>query len=258
MIDSHCHLDFKQYRGRQDEIIKNALAAGVHTMVNVGVDLQSSINSVEMAHKYDSIYATVGVHPHDATTYSDEVEEELLRLMEDRKVVAVGEIGLDFFRDFSPRNVQRKVFRRQLEIAVDRQLPVVIHTRASFRETSEIVREFSSRLAGGIFHCFPGTLAEAHKLINLGFKVSFGGKITRPGDESAKVAAEAPIEHILLETDSPYLTPVPVREKINQPANVRYIRDRLAELKNISIEEVETITDRNSQKFYRLVDVFEG
>jgi len=259
MIDSHCHLDFKEFNKNREEVIRNALAAGVRTMINIGADLPTSINSVRLAEKYDCIFAAVGVHPHDAKTFNDGVENELLRLIENKKVKAIGEIGLDFFRDLSPRQIQKDVFRRQLELAVSKRLPVVIHAREAYQETLEIVREYSQKLVGGVFHCFQGDAKKAFKVIDLGFSVSVGGKITYPRDEMAAMAAEIPLEHILLETDSPYLTPVPFRGKSsNQPAYVRYVRDKLAELKNISVEEVEKITDRNTQKLFRLIEIFEG
>jgi TatD DNase family protein len=258
MIDSHCHLDFDEFAGRRDDVISEALSAGVHTMVNIGTDLESSKNSVRLAEEHDDIYATVGVHPHDAKTYDDEVEAELADLADHGKVVAVGEIGLDYYRDLSPRDVQQRIFCKQLELAVEKKLPVVIHTRESFRQTFEIVREYSRRLVGGVFHCFPGTVGDAYDVIELGFEISVGGVITFPGAKMARVASEAPLEHVLLETDSPYLTPEPFRGKPNQPAYVRLVRDKLAMLRGISPEEVEKITDRNSRKLFRLVDMFEG
>jgi len=259
MIDSHCHLDFKDFNKNRDEVIQNARAASVFTMINIGADLTTSINSVKLADQYDFIYAAVGVHPHDATTYDENVEQELLRLAENKKVKAIGEIGLDFYRDLSPRNIQKGVFRRQLELAISLKLPVVIHARDAYKETVQIVREYSQNLAGGVFHCFQGDAQKAQKVIDLGFSVSVGGKITYKNDEMAAMAAGIPLEYILLETDSPYLTPIPLRGKSsNQPAYVRYVRDKLADLKNVSVEEVEKITDRNSQKLFRLVDMFEG
>ena len=258
MIDSHCHLDSEQYQGRQDEIIRDALSAGVHTMVNIGADLESSMNSVDLTEKYDCIYATIGIHPHDAKTYDDGVERDLLRLLDRKKVIAVGEIGLDYYRDLSPRPIQKKVFCRQMEIAISRKLPVVIHSRESFRETVDVIKEYSGKIIGGVFHCFPGTVKDAFEVIELGFHISVGGVITFPGAKMATVAAEVPPDRILLETDCPYITPVPFRGKINKPSYVRFVRDKLAELRNISIEEVEMITDRNSRKVYRLVDIFEG
>jgi len=258
MIDSHCHLDFKEFKGRIDEVVYNALAAGVHTMVNIGVDLESSRESVALAHRYDCIYATVGVHPHDARKYDEVAERELFDLAGERKVVAVGEIGLDFYRDLSPRQVQKRVFRRQLELAVEKGLPVVIHTRDSFGETAGIVQEYSKALKGGVFHCFPGTIADARRVMAMGFYVSVGGIITFPKARMAALAGAVPLERLLLETDSPYLAPVPYRGKTNEPAFVRHVRDKVAELRGISVAEVEKITDRNCRKLYRMVEVFEG
>jgi TatD DNase family protein len=258
MIDSHCHLDFEEFDGWRDEAVKNALSAGVHTIVNIGTDLQTSINSVELAKNYDCLYATVGVHPHDAGKYNDKMESELYSLLDNEKVVAVGEIGLDFYRDLSPRDKQRETFRRQLEMAAGKKLPVVIHTRKSFREAVEIVAKYAHRLAGGVFHCFPGSLKDAFEVIDMGFHISVGGVITFPDARMAEVARQAPLESVFLETDSPYLTPIPFRGKTNQPAYVKYVCARLAELRKISVEEVETATDRNCRKMFRLTETFEG
>lgn len=258
MIDSHCHLDFKEFNGRRAEVIQAALDSGVHTLINIGTDLETSRDSVALAEKYGCVYATVGIHPHDAQKYNHKVAEKLKRLTANDKVVAVGEIGLDFYRDLSPRKVQRKVFRWQLEIAVDKKLPVVVHTRESFREAIDIVGEYAPDLPGCVFHCFPGTIAEAEEVIAMGFHVGIGGVVTFPGAKMAEVAAQVPLSSILLETDCPYLAPVPYRGKVNQPAYVRYVRDKIAELRGISPEEVEKATDRNCQKMYRLVETFEG
>jgi TatD DNase family protein len=258
MIDSHCHLDGKDYRGRLDQIVSSAQTEGVHTIVNIGADLPSSIRSIELAKQFPCIFATVGVHPHDAKTYSSELEEKLQKLLSYEKVVAIGEIGLDFFRDLSPRNVQREIFRRQLEMAADQKFPVVIHTRDAFRDTINIVKEYSSKLVGGIFHCFLGSVDEAKEVIELGFYISIGGIVTFPKSVMTEMAVAIPLEYILLETDSPYLAPVPYRGKINQPAYIKYVKDKVAQLRNIPAEEVEKITDRSCRKAYRLEDPFGG
>jgi len=258
MIDSHCHLDFKDYDGRRDEVVAAALRAGVYTMVTIGCDLPSSYSAVGLAERYETVYATVGVHPHDARTYDDRVEKELLDLAGHDRVVAIGEIGLDFYRDLSPRQVQARVFRRQLELAVKTKLPVVIHTREAFRETIDIIRDFAPKLVGGIFHCFPGTADDAREVIDLGFYISVGGMITFPKANMARMAAEVPLEKILLETDSPYLAPVPNRGKTNQPAYVRHVAEKLAELQERPPAEIEKITDRNCRKVFGLVETFGG
>ncbi len=258
MIDSHCHLDSKIYHGQIDDLLAEAGAAGVHTVVNIGVDIPSSETSVELAEKHEMLYATVGVHPHDASTLDDQALDRLRGLSKKRKVVAIGEIGLDYYRDMSPRPVQREAFRRQLELAVELQKPVVIHTREAFDDTMAIVQEFAHRLPSGVFHCFPGDTAQAERVFELGFVISVGGVITYNKAGMAKVASDVPLDRILLETDAPYLTPVPYRGSTNRPAYVTLVAKKLAELRGISVAEIERITDRNSRKLYRLVETFGG
>jgi TatD DNase family protein len=256
MIDTHCHLDFDDFDGRRGEIIKEAQATGVHTIINIGVDQNSSRKSLELAQTHGGIYASVGVHPHDAKTYDSVVEKSIRELASQEKVVAIGEIGLDFYRNLSPYDVQRKVFRRQLKLAVERKKPVVFHTRNSFRETVDVVKEYAPNLVGGVFHCFPGSVDDALEVIELGFVVSVGGVITFPNAKMAQVAALVPLEKIILETDAPYLTPVPYRGQPNRPAYVKYVYQKLAELKSIGVDEVEKTVDRTVQKLFRLVETF--
>jgi TatD DNase family protein len=258
MIDSHCHLTGKEYRGKINQVIAEARAAGVHTLINNAGGLESSKDAVALAYKFESVYATVGVHPHDASNYDRETEINLPPLINEPKVVAVGEIGLDYYRDLSPRPIQRDIFRLQLELAIEHKKPIVIHTREAFEDTIKIIREYSPRLYGGVFHCFPGTASEALEVINLGFHISVGGVITYPGSKMAEMAASIPLQYILLETDCPYLTPVPFRGKINQPAYIKIICEKLAALRGISCKEVEEVTDRNCQKLFRLVETFGG
>lgn len=258
MIDSHCHLDSKVYRGQLEELLAEAQAAGVHTVVNIGVDLPSSELSIALAEQHDMLYATVGVHPHDAKTLDDRALARLKELATHRKVVAIGEIGLDYYRDMSPRPVQREVFRRQLELAVELKMPIVIHTREAFEDTLEIVRDFAPMLPGGVFHCFPGSTEEAEQVIEMGFIISVGGIITYKNAGMARVAAEIPLEKIIIETDAPYLTPMPHRGTTNRPALVKLVAAKLAELRGTSVAEIEKVTDRNSRKLYRLVETFGG
>jgi len=258
MIDSHCHLDFKDFNNNRRELIESALSSGIHTLINIGADLESSKRTASLTEKYDFIYGTVGIHPHDAATYDKYTEDEIFSLLDNKKIIGIGEIGLDYYRDLSPRKIQRDIFRRQLEIAVDINLPVVIHTRDSFDESVEIIKDYASQLPGGVFHCFPGTVDEAYKVIDLGFHIGIGGIVTFPKAKMSSVAEAIPLENILLETDCPYLAPVPFRGKQNQPAYVRYVAEKVAELKNIRISEVEKITDRNCQKLFRLVETFGG
>jgi TatD DNase family protein len=256
MIDTHCHLDFDIYNNRRDEIVAEANAAGVHTIINIGVDRDSSVRSVKLADTYDSVYAAVGVHPHDAKTLTDEIEHKLRELAHRKRVVAIGEIGLDFYRNLSRRDIQRKAFRRQLELAVELKLPIVVHTRQSFRETVDIVQEYASDLAGGVFHCFPGSIDDALEVIAVGFVISVGGVITFKDAKMARVAAEVPLDKIILETDAPYLTPAPYRGKENRPTYVKYVYQKLAELRETDIGEVEKVVDRTAQKLFGLVETF--
>jgi TatD DNase family protein len=258
MTDSHCHLNFGDFDGRRDEVIADARKNSVHTIINVGVDIDSSEKSIVLAERYEGLFATAGIHPHDARTYNDEVDERLRTLAEHDRVVAIGEAGLDFYRDLSPRELQKKVFVRQLEIAAEKKLPVVIHTRESLSDTCDIIRDFTPDLSGGVFHCFPGTVDEALEVLELGFYISVGGVITFPGARMAEVAKEVPLERILLETDSPYLAPVPHRGKKNEPAYVKFVAEKMAGLRDQPISEIEKITDRNARKLFRLTDIFGG
>ncbi|MFQ6007878.1 MAG: TatD family hydrolase [Candidatus Zixiibacteriota bacterium] len=258
MIDSHCHLDFDEFDGCREEIIKEAQATGVHTIINIGVDQDSSRQSLELAQAHEGIYATVGVHPHDAVTFNDEVEQTIKQLVSNEQVVAVGEIGLDFYRNLSPHRVQRDTFCRQLELAVECKKPVVIHSRNSFRETVDIVKEYAPNLVGGVFHCFPGNIDDALKVIESGLVISVGGVITFPNARMAQLAALVPLDKIILETDAPYLTPVPHRGKQNRPAYVKYVYQKLAEMRDMSVEDLEKVVDRTAQKLFGLVEIFEG
>ncbi len=259
MIDSHCHLDDRKYNGEVPQLVGEAKRAGVHTLVTIGTDLNTSENAVSIAHQFENVYATVGTHPHDARKFDDHVLNRFRELAKtEKKVRAIGEIGLDYYRDLSPRPIQKKVFEAQLQLAVEVGLPIVIHTRESFEDTYAITKEFSKDLKGGVFHCFPGTVDDAMRVFELGFVISVGGVITYPNSGMARTVAEVPLEKVLLETDAPYLTPVPHRGKINQPAYVAHVCQKLAEIRKMPVSEIEKITDRNSRKLFGLSEIIEG
>jgi TatD DNase family protein len=220
--------------------------------------MPSSEASVKLAAEHEMVYATVGIHPHDATTLDDRSLARLQQLATQPKVVAIGEIGLDYYRDLSPRPVQKEAFRKQLELAVALKMPIVIHTRDSFEDTIEIVRDYASSLPGGVFHCFPGSVEEAVRVIDLGFVISVGGVITYNKAGMAGVATEVPLDKIIIETDAPYLTPVPHRGTTNRPALVTLVAQKMAQLRGIPVSEVERRTDQNTRKLYRLVETFGG
>jgi len=258
MIDSHCHLDFDTFDNRRDTVVSAAKDAGVHTIINIGIDVETSLRSIELAERFDSIHATVGVHPHDSKTLDDSALDRLATLAKHKKVVGIGEIGLDFYRDLSPRHIQKAAFERQLELAVETGLPIVIHTRESFQPTVDIVRRYADRLAGGVFHCFPGDINDARLVIDLGFIISVGGVITFKNSGMSRVAAKVPLDKVILETDAPFLTPEPYRGKKNEPAHVALVYRKLAELRDISLAEVEKVTDRTCKKLFGLEETFEG
>ena len=258
MIDSHCHLYIKNSPEQQEQLIKEAAADGISKIINIGIDIETSQLSLELAEKYDSLYCTVGIHPHDAKKLNEQSIEKLRQLAAHHKVVAIGEIGLDFYRNLSPRPLQYAAFEKQLELAVQLKKPIVIHTREALEETIEVVKKYAADLVGGVFHCFPGNAAEAERVIELGFSVSFGGVMTFKNAEMAEVASQVPLEKIILETDSPYLTPLPFRGKQNRPTYVKYVYQKLAELKNLPVADIVSIIDRNCIKLFKLEETFAG
>ncbi|NOY88560.1 MAG: TatD family hydrolase [FCB group bacterium] len=256
MIDSHCHINFIDNGDNPQAIVDDTVRSGVGKIINIGTDLPTSFDSVNLAEKFEEVYAAVGVHPHDAKTVDEQTIEKLRELAKKKKVVAIGEIGLDYYRDLSPRKVQKEVFEKQLELAIELNLPVVIHTREAFQDTVAVVKNYASRLKGGVFHCFPGTIDDADTVFEMGLLISVGGIITFKNSKMAKVAREVPLEKVILETDAPYLTPVPFRGKPNRPALVKYVYMKLAELKNMPFDEVEKTVDRTCGKLFSLVETF--
>jgi len=252
LVDSHCHLDDPKFDADREETIGRARAAGVETMLAIGTgsgppDLEAGLR---LAERYPFIYATVGVHPHDASKAVAETWPRLRELAGHPKVRALGEIGLDYHYDFSPREVQRAVFARQLEIAVEAGKPIVIHTREAWDDTLAMLRDGGRFMtAGGIMHCFTGGEREAEEALALGFHLSFGGVLTFPKAENVRQAARlTPAERLLVETDCPYLAPVPHRGKRNEPAFVAEIVRRLAEVRGASPEAIAALTHTNFQK----------
>ena len=246
LIDSHCHLDDKQFDPDRDAVIQRALEAGVERMMAIGTgdgppDLEAALR---LARRHDFIYATVGVHPHDAAKATPETFAALEALATDTKVLAIGEIGLDYHYDFSPRNVQREVFVEQLKLAGRAGKPIVIHTREAWDDTLLVLREHWS--GGGIIHCFSGGPGEARQALDLGFHLSFGGVLTFPKADALREAARlGPEDRLLVETDAPYLAPVPKRGKRNEPAFMLETARRLAEVRGVAPERIAEVTTEN-------------
>ena len=245
MIDSHCHLDDAAFDADREETIQRALDAGVELMVAVGTgkgppDLEAGIR---IADAHPQFLATVGVHPHDAAKATPDSFARLEELLAHPKVVALGEIGLDYHYDFSPREVQREVFARQLGIAARQNKPIVVHTREAWDDTLALLKEHA---ATGIMHCFTGNVAQAEQSLALGFYLSFGGVVTFPKATELHEAARAvPLDRILIETDAPYLAPVPKRGKRNEPAFIVHTAQRLANLRGVTFDEIARATTDN-------------
>jgi TatD DNase family protein len=260
-IDSHCHIDGPEYDADREAVIERARTASVGTMLNVGTgDPHSGAfeRAVELAEKHEEIYAAVGVHPHDAKLYDEPAEESLLALVKRQRVIAWGEIGLDYHYDHSPRDIQREVFGRQLRLARSLNLPVIIHSREADDDTIAILREESvnhaqDARAAGVLHCFGGSLAMATSAIDLGFFISFAGNLTfKKAEDLREVARQLSADRLLVETDCPYLTPVPFRGKRNEPARVVETARCLAELHHQELEEMGRITSENFRKLFRV------
>ncbi len=251
LVDSHCHLDDPKFDADREAVIERALAAGVTRMLAVGTgngppDLEAG---VRLAAAYPFIYASVGVHPHDASKAGEETFAKLRELAGLPKVVAIGEIGLDYHYDLSPRETQRKVFESQLRIARETGKPVIIHTREAWDDTLAILRSELPLPVDGVMHCFTGDARQAEQALEMGFHLGFGGVITFNSAESVREAARiTPLDRLLIETDCPYLAPVPHRGKRNEPAFVAVVAQRLAALRNENVEVVACSTTRNFER----------
>jgi TatD DNase family protein len=251
LVDSHCHLDPAYLPGGPSEVLSRAKAAGVGTFVCIGVgrDLGAARAAGAQAGPRDDVFATVGVHPHDAASTDEKGFDELAALARDPRVVAIGEIGLDYHYDHSPRDVQKGVFRRMIALARDVKKPIVIHTRSAAADTLEILAEENARDVGGIIHCFSEDRAFAERAIQLDFDVSFSGILTFKNAHGIREAARfAPADRILVETDSPFLAPVPVRGKTCEPAYIVHTARCLAELRGETFEAVAAQTTNNAAK----------
>ncbi len=258
-VDSHCHIDGEAFDADRAEVIKRADAAGVKLMLTIGTGSPNSNDfrrAVGVAGEYKNVFAAVGVHPHDAKEYDDSAENHLIELIQSsEKVIAWGEIGLDFHYDNSPRDVQERVFRRQIRTAEELNLPIIIHSRAADDETVEILRSECSadKFRGGIMHCFGGTPDMARDLIELGFLISFAGNVTfKKADNLREAARVVPLDKLLIETDCPYLAPVPFRGKRCEPAFVAETAKFLADFYEIELEKLADQTTQNFSKFFKL------
>lgn len=253
LVDTHAHVQVRQFESDRDAVIQAAFSAGIARMIVPGVDLPSSQSAVALARAFpNQLFAGVGTHPHDAETLTDEVLAAQRALAGSPGVVAIGEIGLDYYRDLSPRDIQRAALVAQIGLARELHLPIILHNRDSFDDMIALLREHAQGVTG-VFHCFIGDKAMARQALDLGFYLSFAGPVTYPRNaELAEVATWAPEDHILVETDSPYLAPQSVRGKRNEPRHVALVAHHVASLRGIPDEELARITTRNAEALFDL------
>jgi TatD DNase family protein len=252
LVDTHAHLDDARFEADLDHVISRALHAQVQAIITIGADLDSSRAAIALAEQYPQIYAAVGIHPHEAARVTDDDLKELARLSEHPKVVAIGEIGLDFYRNLSPRDSQRDVFTAQLRLAMDKGKPVVIHDRDAHAETLAILTELAQDWRG-VLHCFSGGYEMAIEALELGFDLSFAGPVTFKNARNLHaLVPRLPLERLLIETDCPWLAPHPHRGKRNEPAHVGLVAAKIAELHSVPLEHVAAITTTNAEQLFGL------
>jgi TatD DNase family protein len=253
LVDSHAHIDTSRFNVDREAVIQAAFEGGVTRIVDPGCDLASSRFALSLAKAHPGVvFAAAGTHPHDATTYTDEVGLHYREMAREPEVVAIGEFGLDYFRMLSPRDVQRAVFGAHLQLARDCNLPCIIHVRDSHDDVIELLRAHGQGLRG-VFHCFSGNVAQAEECLEFdGFMLSFAGTLTRQGNALPEVARMAPLDRILVETDSPYLVPQPLRAKRNEPLFVKHVAEKLAQIRGMSFEEIAQVTTANAARLFGL------
>ncbi len=252
-IDTHAHLQ-DALKVRIDEVVSNAYKSDVKKIICASYDLKSSIDAVDIATKYNGVFATVGVHPENCEEYSEEIEQKLITLCKNKNVIAIGEIGLDYHYTKQNKDIQKDVFIKQIKLANMLSLPVVIHTRDAMGDTLEIVEKYKNYFKnGGVFHCFHGSKEVLERIIKLGFYVSYGGAITFANAENLRsIVSVTPIERILTETDCPYMAPVPFRGQENEPKNIPIIAQKICEIKNVEIKNLEKILEKNTKNIYKI------
>lgn len=253
LIDSHCHIQGKEFTGEAEAVIARARAAGIQTMIVVGGagDMSSNSEAVALAQRHENVYATVGMHPHDAKDVGAHELQTLQELATSPKVVAIGETGLDYYYNHSPHDVQRRVFVQFIGMARETRLPIVVHERDAAKEAAELLRQEGQGALRGVIHCFTGDHEAACAYLDLGFYLSFTGIITFKNAEALRdVVRQVPLDRMFVETDSPYLTPVPHRGKRNEPAFVRFVAETMAQVKGVSLDEVERVTTENVRALF--------
>jgi len=250
LIDSHCHLYLKDLDANLPAVLERAANQGVTGVICPGINLETSEKSAAIAANHEPVFAAVGIHPNYSNDLPDDYLDCLRSLAGEEKVVAIGEIGLDYYRDYCPPRRQQEIFRQQLELAQELDLPVIIHNRAADSDVISILQK--SGIKKGVAHCFSGGIAEAEQFMDLGFYISFAGNLTYKNSDLPIVAQEIPLNRLLVETDAPFLSPVPFRGKLNEPGRVRFVALKLTAIKDLDFEEMAAITRRNTEVLFRV------
>lgn len=251
LFDSHCHLEDERFLEDRADVLARMKDAGVNRCILAGSDMDTSDRIVQLTREHTNLYGVVGVHPHEAKTWTDDCEQRLSEWITDERIVGIGEIGLDYYYDLSPRDVQKDVFVKQLLLARRLSVPVCFHIRDAHGDVIDILRYHKNELPKGVVHCFSASLESMRIYLDLGYFIALGGPVTfKNANKLLEVAREVPADRLLLETDSPYLTPVPMRGKRNEPAFVQYVAQRVAELRGLSAETLAEITTRNTCRLF--------
>ena len=253
LFDSHCHVDEPKFDGDRDAVLQRMLEAGVTRYAVIGSDIASSRHAADYAACHEGCWAAVGIHPHEASGYQEGDLDLLTQWVKEERVAAIGEIGLDYYYDHSPREVQKQVCELQMDLAYRLDVPVVYHVRDAHQDMHDLMKGRGGRLSGGIIHCFSGSWEIAKEYLKLGYFISFAGPVTfRKAPKLQEAAANVPLDRLLIETDSPYLAPEPVRGRRNEPTNVRYVAEKIAALRGMTPEALAEATTENAIRVYRL------
>lgn len=249
LFDTHAHLLDERFDEDRERVIRELPQNGVAQVVESSADLADSIRAAALAREHSIVHAAVGLHPHSASEWDEHTEAALRALLKEPKVVAVGEIGLDYHYDFSPRDIQREVFEHQIILALEENFPIVVHSREATADTMALLKKYPE--VRGELHCFSGSAETAKELLKMGFYIAFGGALTfKNARKTLEAAAAVPLDRLLIETDCPYMTPVPFRGKRNEPAYVRLVAEKLAEVKGVAVEEIARVTMENAKRFF--------
>lgn len=253
LFDSHAHYNDKKFDEDRNELLAKMPENNVGLIMNSCSSLDEVPDILDICGKFPFVYASAGVHPHEAENLTETDMETLMEYAKNPKVKAIGEIGLDYFYDFFPRDIQKKWFARQVDIAREIKMPVIIHDRDAHKDCMDILREHRVREAGGVFHCYAGSVEMAREILGWGMYIAFGGSLTfKNSVRPVEVAKYVPLDRIVIETDCPYLTPVPHRGKRNSSLYIHYVAEKLAEIKNVPVEEIETVTFKNAKKCFNI------